>query len=266
MSHHSTIELLMTDEKPTATPRPVSPQLHLPSCHPLTIVRVALDSFWDEANHEAKGDLIKLRSFMTQVDFLGVVDILQENLPPYFEGWAKLTARYLIDHTEEIGVNNPNDLNFIKKVGRVLVQRALLTSLPDGPHAWKNETSSDRLNYTDDYRTWTSDMLDFIFQLGEWPWMHQHVHGWTRDYSAREEEAFGALVKTMNKKGIDLNHEVIHPPLLYPPRTPSTSVSSRRKKRRRSSTTSSRSTTTSSSTSGEVSTSDESAYIDVDAS
>ena len=84
-----------------------------------------------------------------------------------FEGWAKLTARYLIDHTEEIGVNNPNDLNFVKKVGRVLVQRALLTSLRDGPHARRNETSSDRLTYTDDYRTWTGDMLDYIFQLGE---------------------------------------------------------------------------------------------------
>ena len=231
------------------------PLLILQALLPATVVANAIKSFWDEENRVAKGDLAALHQFMKAQNVGGVTRILAFNLPEVFNGWARLTATYLIEYSH-VFMNTTvlQDRGFIKKVGRVLVERALMTNIPDGPHARLDYTLHDRA-IPETHRTWTADIIDYLFFKSEWPWMSRYVHGWNRDLISRSEnENFVALQANIeNKQGINLDHVIIPPPRLSPPASPV--VRSSKRRRSVSTQTSSSSSTSSSSTSKTSSTS-----------
>ena len=222
----------------------------LPALHPATVVANAIKSFWDEQNRAAKGDLAALHQFMKAQNVEGVTHILTFNLPEVFNGWAMVTATYLIEHSHVFMEDTLlQDRDFIKKVGRVLVERALLTFIPDGPHARLDYTCHDRATILVTHRTWTADIIDYLFMVSEWPWMSRHVHGWTRDHTSRSEtDSFIALQANITiKQGIDLDHVIIPPPRFKPPASPGVRSAKRRRSLSTQTSSSSRSSTSSTS-------------------
>ena len=195
-----------------------TPSQKLTSLTPTIVVGRELKMIWNIRNQQIDGDLKFLFHLIKSRDFTQIESFLQEPLGVACKDWISRNVQYFQFHIH----SSMDDKTFAKKVGRILVERALFVHFPDGPYADQNNTWHDRIVLKGSFDTpskWPEYFVDYLLQESFMPWMARHVSGWTRDSDPNSKEFIECLAlqdKIKTRYGVMFDHVQSSPPSTRP--------------------------------------------------